>query len=142
LPPSVASGLQATTREFVDPVYGFDSEFVGYSLAAVAMNRSEVDDARSIVEAALAPADPSFVRIELARLRASTKARTESTADLAMILQVLAEECATYPADVVQHALRQWARREVWFPSLAELRDELQRRSKRRRALRECLGYA
>ena len=37
---------------------------------------------------------------------------------------------ARLPADVVRHALRGWAKREVFFPALAEIRDELQRTSR------------
>jgi len=138
LPPSVASVLRETTKDFIDPVYGFDSEFTGYALAAQVMAPDrEVAIAR--VEAALTPAQPTMVRMELARLRASTKARVQPGDDLTMILQVLAEECQDYPPDVVRYALRQWAKREVFFPALAELRDELQRHCKRRRALLEAL---
>ena len=132
--------MRERTRDFIDPVYGFDTEFLGYSLAAAVMHR-DLTTARNSVEVACTPAKASFVRMELARLRASTKSRVQPGDDLAMILQVLAEECQDYPSDVVQHALRGWAKREMWFPSLAELRAELQRHGKRRLALLECLNH-
>jgi hypothetical protein len=140
LKPSVAFALQETTREFVDPVYGYDCEFTGYTITDAVPYRDLQTDTVT-VENALAPADAKFVRMELARLRASTKAREQPGDDLAMILQVFAEECQNYPPDVVRHALRSWAKREVFFPALAEIRDELQRHAKRRRALLECLRH-
>jgi hypothetical protein len=141
LPPSVGSALKATISEFVDPVYGYECEFVGYTLAGSIPSRDR-QSALGIVGAALVPAAPAFVRQELARLRAATKARPDPSDDLAMRFQVLAEVCQDYPPDVVRHALRGWAKREVFFPALAEIRDELQRTSRRRRALLECLSRA
>jgi len=143
LPPSVRSALRATEsiREFIDPVYGFDIERkdTGYMLAAAVMPHDR-QAAIGIVAAYMAPCGGRLVREELARLRASTKSRQQSDDDLAMTFQVLAEECQEYPPDVVRWALRSWARRETFFPSLAEIRDELQRHSRRRRLLLECLN--
>ena len=141
LPPSVASALRETAREFVDPVYGFDCEFVGYSLANSIPARDR-QTALSTVGSALIPAATAFVGQELARLRASTKARPEGEDETAMRFQVLAEVCQDFPPDIVRHALRGWAKREVFFPALAEIRDELQRTSRRRRALLECISEA
>jgi hypothetical protein len=133
--------LRETAREFIDPVYGFDAEFTGYALA----NSIPARDRHAALDgigAALVQATPGFVRQELARLRASTKARPEAADEVAMRFQVLAEECQDYPPDIVRHALRGWAKREVFFPALAEIRDELQRASRRRRALLECITQA
>lgn len=141
LPPSVAFALRETAREFVDPAYGFDCEFVGYTLVNSIPARDR-KTALGILGAALIPADPAFVLRELARLRASTKARAEPDDEVAMRFQVLAEVCQDFPPDVVRHALRAWAKRELFFPSLAELLDELQRASKRRRALLDCVSRA
>lgn len=125
----------------MDPVYGYDCEFAGYALvdSIPALDRQR---ALGAVSEALAPAAAAFVRQELARLRASTKARPEEADDLAMRFQVLADECGNYPSDVVRHALRGWANREVFFPALADIREELQRASRRRRALLECIAAA
>jgi len=132
--------LQTIERTFIDPVYGFDYEFTGYTLGAIVPSHDRLT-ARNSVATALAGASADFVRQELARLRASTKARPEDGDDLAMRFQVLADECREYPPDVVRHALRGWAQREVFFPALAEIRDELQRLTRRRRALLVCLRH-
>lgn len=140
LPPSVRSALQETVREYLDPAYGYDFEVVAYTIGAELMPRDQMLAVR-IVEGACAPANPKVIASEVARLRASTKARSEANDDLAMTFQVLVEECEEYPADVVVWALRSWARREIFFPSLAELRDELQRKSRRRLRLLDALRY-
>lgn len=140
LPPSVASGLTANHRDFIDPVYGFDSEFVGYSLPREGVVSAELMQARQLVGQHLRPAAGSLIKQELARLRVSTKARPQSADDMVMGFQVLAEECSEYPADVVVWALRGWAGSEVFYPSLAEIRDRLQRGARRRKALMTALS--
>lgn len=135
LPPSVASALRVNHRDFIDPIYGFDSEFVGYDLPREGVVPAELMQARQLVGQHLKPAAGNLIKQELARLRVSTKARTQSADDMAMGFQVLAEECSEYPADVVVWALRGWARSEVFYPSLAEIRDRLQRGARRRKAL-------
>lgn len=138
LPPSVGSILTPTYRDRIDPVYGFDTEFEGYRLAGKP-SAGDLMLARQMVGQCLRGADEGLIKRELARLRASTKARAESDDDLAMGFQVLAEECAGYPPDVVVWALRGWARMETFYPSLAEIRDRLQRGARKRRAMMEAV---
>lgn len=136
LPPSIKSILAPIFQDRIDPVYGFDTEIVGYARRpAQGCPERELQAARQLVGRYLAPAAESRIKMELARLRVSTKARAESDGDLAMMFQVFAEECAEYPADVVVWALRGWARTEIFYPSLAELRERLQRGARRRRSL-------
>jgi hypothetical protein len=140
LPPSVASTLKPTYREYIDPKYGFDCEFTGYAMPPdVIVPIGDLVKAASLVERHLRPAPEPLIKQELARLRVSTKARAESDDDLAMGFQVLAEECSEYPADVVVWALRSWARMETFYPSLAEIRERLQRGVARRRAMAKAL---
>jgi len=139
LPPSVASALRPTYRERIDPVYGFDSEFTGYAIVPADIPAADLMRSVQAVAPYMAPPDENLIKRELARLRVSTKARAESDDDLAMGFQVLAEECAEYPADVVVWALRNWARTEIFYPSLAEIRDRLQRGARRRAALIDAL---
>jgi hypothetical protein len=139
LPPSVASTLQPTFREFTDR-YGWNEEFAGYHIPAnVLVPRQDINTAKALVEQHLQPAPSPLIKQELARLRVSTKSRAESDDDLAMGFQVLAEECSEYPADVVVWALRSWARMETFYPSLAEIRERLQRGVQRRRAMAKAL---
>lgn len=139
LPPSLASICRRVEEAYIDPVYGFDTRFVGYQLFGRA-DMAELEAGCELVERYLMPAPVATIKTELARLRASTKARLEADGDLSMTFQVLAEECAEYPADVMAWVLRSWAKREVFFPSLAELRDRLQQATKARRSLLGALS--
>jgi hypothetical protein len=132
--------LRPLWNDRIDPVYGFDSEFVGYDIDADRVRAPDLMQARQLVGQHLRGAPEAIVKRELARLRVATKARNESDDDLAMGFQVLAEECADYPPDVVVWALRGWARMEIFYPSLAEIRDRLQRGARKRRALMAALN--
>jgi hypothetical protein len=105
----------------------------------------EVDDRERAAMCALilpfvATANGQVVRGELARLRSSVVTRNQDEDEVTMRLQVLGEECEEWPADVVRAALRGWARREKFFPCLAELREELQRHGSARRSLARMLA--
>lgn len=139
LEPPLASACQPVYREWIDPQYGYDSEIVAYRFDYAQADRIARDAARDYIRRMLAPADERTIMRELVRLRVSTKTRAEAEGDMALGMQVYAEECATYPADVVVWALRQWARTETFYPSLAELRDLLQRGSRRRESLYNAL---
>lgn len=139
LPHSIASTLQPMYRDFIDPKYGFDSEFLGYALRGD-VPAGDLMLARQMVGQHLRPGDEAHIKREIARLRVSTKSRAESDDDMAMGFQVIAEECAEYPPDVVQWALRGWARSEVFYPSLAEIRERLQRGARRRKAMLAALS--
>jgi hypothetical protein len=142
LPRSIGSTLCPVYQDRIDPVYGFDTELVGYATMSGERPSADLMDARQLVGRYLVSAPEARIKAELARLRVSTKARPEGEDDLAMMFQVFAEECAEYPADVMVWALRGWARREIFYPSLAELRDLLQRGARRRRSLMEALSPA
>jgi len=138
LPPSVAPMLVPVDREFYDEQYGYDFEFSHFDLVAPL----SPDDRRAslrIVDAALAP-DLKTIFTELARLRMLTKARMESDASTEAMASVYAEEMNEYPPDVVRAACRGWSRREKWWPSWAELKSELDRHVRKRRALAAVLA--
>lgn len=138
LPPSVARSLESRIRESVNRYYGFETEFVGYSLPAN-LPPEEIREARAVVERACIPAQAREIMAELARMRLIVKVRAEQEQDLAAIAVIFAEEMAEYPPDIVRHALRGWTKREKWWPSWAELKELLDRAFKRRKALREVL---
>lgn len=138
LPPSVASALKESVREIIDEQYGWDYEITGYSLLDDPPP-ADLHSAQAILADACLPASDDVLRRELTRLRVSTKARDMDADEIALTLQVIAEEAVEFPADVAVAALRRWAKREIFFPSLAEIRDEMQRLGKRRLALEAAL---
>lgn len=131
--------LRARYDDRID-LYGWDGEIVGYRLLPETMlDMAERQLAADLVQAALRPLDDPGIVTELARLRASCKTRAQDQQEVTLTLRVLAEECAEYPADVVVYVLRNWARRETFTPSLAELRDQLQRAARSRLSLAQAL---
>ncbi len=120
-------------------MYGYDFEVLAYRFDEPNASDQEINAAVVIVERFMRPAPEGTIKQELARLRVSTKARADDEGNTAMGFQVFAEECAGYPEDVVIWALRSWARIETFYPSLAEIRDRLQRGVRRRQSLLRAL---
>lgn len=139
LPPSIASTLMPRYRDRIDPKYGFDTEFLGFAVGEL-VPQADKETAKQSLVMFMRPADEQTIKREIARLRVSTKSRAETDDDMAMGFQVLAEECAKYPPDVVILALRSWAGMETFYPSLAEMRDRLQRGVRKRKAVWEALN--
>ena len=139
LPPSVAHSLTPTMRTWDDPVHGFDYQITGYSLAEPLPSPADIDTARQMVEAAMQPAPAKSVAAELARLAAVTKSRADPEDDQTLRFAAFREELAEFPRDVITTALRKIARRETFFPSLAEIRDQCQREFSHRKHLADVL---
>lgn len=114
---------------------------IGIQVRMVPVDAADLDKARAIAYPAFERAKPEVIKQELARLRMSTKAAADLEGDLVLRLQIIGEECALWPPDVVRRALRRYARRETFFPSLADIVDELQRVGRHRRMIAEVLGY-
>lgn len=128
-------------HEEVDGEYGYDFTVTGYSFGELRELPDErLVTARGLVEQTLVPADHAVIAQELARLRAVTKARRVDEDEATLTFGVLREELAIFPPDVVRGALRKIARREVFFPTLAEMRDQCQREFRKRRMLAVALG--
>jgi len=138
LPRSVASALRRQTRSWTDPVYGHDFEVTGYTLDGP-IPSDDLTTARTMIERCFRPAQEREIKMLLAELRVATKARAEHDDDLVLGFQLYADELAKHPADVATAAVKKIARREKFYPALAELREQLLRESKTRRHLRDAL---
>ena len=99
-----------------------------------------LDRARNALDAALVPAEPAAVLKMLARLKISTSSRNRDGDDAKLERRVFADELRHYPLDVVDEACRRWARREQWWPSIAEIVGECDRLVNWRRVTREALS--
>lgn len=137
LPACVSSNLRPLARTFVDPKYGFDFRFAGYTLDGAIEPGPALDEALAMVEFACKPASKQVIQTELARLWVMTKKRADDSNTL--VAAAYAEELAPYPADIVVSSLRRWARVEKFWPAWSELYELLEERFERRRALREAL---
>ncbi len=140
LPPSVAHSLTPEMREWRDPESGYDFEITGYSWREPLPPDAELDAARDLVTAGMVRTPTKIVMAELLRLAAVTKSRAESEEDQAFRFAAFRDELAEFPEDVVRTALRKIGRRETFFPSLAELRDQCQREFRHRKLLASAMG--
>lgn len=127
--------------ERVQPIYGpdgYDERLLGYELRRP-VSPEDAEAAIAILREANKPADSAFIAKELTRMRLLTKARPQDDIDLEMMAAIYADEMSVYPADVVMAACRKWTAMETWWPSWAELKDQLEFRMRRRREMLEAL---
>jgi hypothetical protein len=135
LPQSVAHSLMPTMTTWSDPEYGFCYEVTGYLLADPQPPRADLEAARLLAAPAMTPAPRKAIATELARLAALTKSRADREDDQTLRFAAFGEELAEFPQDVIGAALRKIARRQTFFPSLAEVRDQCQREFRHRKLL-------
>jgi len=104
----------------------------------------EADPAGALaaIDRALAPAPAASIVSALTRLRLRTKARHETTDDLAAGFALYAGDLALYPADIVAETLEAWPRRAAgkWWPSWHELDRVLRAKVGFRRAARSAMA--
>lgn len=93
----------------------------------------------ALLEEVNRPADPGLVALEAARCLSVTASRAREAVDLQMMAAVLVDELVEFSPDVIQTAFRRWARREKWWPTLAEIREECHQLTRFRRAIVRAL---
>lgn len=120
------------------PEWGYDSQFTGYVVVAAIPDEDRARALRSVREM-MEPPKHTEIQQALARLRVSTKSREEADFDLTLMLQVFAELCWKYPADIVEAGLRHLGETERFWPALVDVKAEFDRRVKKRRALLAAL---
>lgn len=140
LPRSVTSALEPVTVDISTERYGYEVELVSFNVGDAPAE--DLKRALWMVEKTLRPAPKVVVQSELARLKVTTKSRAENGEDLSLMLAAYAEYLEEYPADVMVDAMRAWARNEKWWPAWSELKESLDWRVKKRRALQAGLGRA
>jgi hypothetical protein len=129
LPPRLRSSLKERLSDEYD-LLGFDlmRPLVPNEAEAVLVWLDEIDRP---------PAHAELVQ-EITRCLMLTRAGRQDQHDVTLRLAALAQELRAFPADIVTAALRDWARRERWWPTLSELRDACQRAMRVRKSLRRC----
>jgi hypothetical protein len=115
-------------------------ELVSYNVGEAPLE--DIKRALWMVEQTLRPAPSVTIVNELARLKVTTKSRAEAGEDLTLMLAAYAEYLSEYPSDVVVDAMRAWARNEKFWPAWSELKESLDWRVKKRRAIQAGLRRA
>jgi hypothetical protein len=102
--------------------YGPDSSFREEDQEAKLVPKDELPSLIAEIEQRLAPAKPADVAKAVAMLFASFKIG-DVVQDPKVFGQLMREELAEFPADVLQEAVRQARRTLKWLPSIAEMID-------------------
>lgn len=136
----LTSGLKIRPTESVRMTYpttgGYRREVTGYSFAGLtAENRAE---AMGAVNDALTPAEIGTCEGWVSALYAVTSHRTDDVSSMKIILRLYSDTLAQYPADVAKAVTERFmyrAERPNFFPTLSELKIDLDRLSLARRLL-------
>jgi hypothetical protein len=120
LTPLVTSSLDSTwTLDVVDN-YGWDGRVCRYELNRE-LPADALAEAIQVATEALKPAPISIVIAELTRLRMLTASRDQSTNDLEFLFAIYADELKQFPCDAIKTVLREWPRRNRFWPTVAEI---------------------
>ena len=90
---------------------------------------AELNEALEEIKSSMIPATDKEIAGELLKLRSLTKSRNEGKNDIRIMMESYAEKFREYPRDVVLEVLRMAPGRYKFFPSWAELKEELDWRS-------------
>jgi hypothetical protein len=90
---------------------------------------AELKEALEEIKSSMTPATDKEIAGELLKLRSLTKTRNEGKNDIEIMMESYAEKFREYPRDVVLEVLRMAPGRYKFFPSWAELKEELDWRS-------------
>lgn len=90
--------------------------------------RKVLDQAHARVVDTLRPSPEDVVIQALVKCHLKTVSAKIEGADAELMIEAYTEELREFPADVVDGVLRDWAKTMKWFPALAEIYPELQRR--------------
>ncbi len=112
-------------------------ELVGFDLVRPLV-ASEPETVLAWLDEIDRPAAHAELVQEITRCLMLTRAARQDRQDQTLRLAALTQELKAFPGDVVIAALRQWARKERWWPTLAELRDDCRQAMRVRRSLRRC----
>ncbi len=97
-----------------------DFEVVGFSV----LIDGEIDgNWMRAIEHYTRPCKGNIAAMEIARLRSLTARQKQSDFDLELSIGALTEELIKYPEDILKTVCREWARSNVFFPTLKELID-------------------
>ena len=90
---------------------------------------AELNEALEEIKSSMIPATDKEIAGELLKLRSLTKSRNEGKNHIRIMMESYAEKFREYPRDVVLEVLRMAPGRYKFFPSWAELKEELDWRS-------------
>ncbi len=145
---SMSNSLVSHLVVRTEPVIGTDGQFERTRLASfqirLGMNRVDAEHDLFTLRGVLYPADKAAVVPIMARLKARTKSGHADASEAAFVAEVMVDDLAKYPIDVVDWACEYWTTggaESKWFPSWPELKDLCERRCAPRRRLAKALQW-
>lgn len=95
---------------------------------------------RALLERLMVPLPKHELVAELGRLRVATAAKFTDASEMALTIAVFADELAAKPGDAVRAALREWPKRNKFWPALQEILELVDEYCAPRLAMAQALG--
>lgn len=112
--------------------YGWDGHLVSFHLDPPPANAAAICE---LIERACQPAQRKDVAVRLTMLAEALPSQGDASR-VESWLRLVWESIEDFPADVIEQAAKDWAKREKWRPGPAELREECFRVGGRRMAMK------
>jgi hypothetical protein len=119
----------------------YDCEIDGYDISLDRLDDAEMT-IMDAVEYFNKPASSEFVAKQIGRLQAVMARRSESNADIAVVLDTYTDHLEKYPPDIVKSVCDRVMETQKWFPQIVDLIKELEVLMKFRRALLNACNLA
>jgi len=108
--------------------------------ASHGLEGQELEQAKSILAAQLAPCGGGIAGKVLAKLKATMPGRNMTPTDIRMWSEVMLDDLAPLPADLVIEACDKWRKSERWLPTLSDLLGKMDPELTKRRLIYKALS--
>ncbi len=122
--------------------HGFEGVRICDVKVADGVSKQQVAAMLKPLEAFCMPCDPKFAARKLAELRVLTAHRARDGSDVELLAAAYTNRLAEYPQDVVEVACNRWADANQFWPTWADLKNELENRMRGRKQIRDALRAA
>ena len=130
---ALANSLALTTGLELEEKITTDFNFAGYIITSN-VSEDQLREIHSLVSETMAPAEDNDLAKGVLKLRALTAHRREGE-DIDIVLEAYVEKLKAYPKDAAMETLTRLADNSKWFPSWAEIKDDVEWRCKHRTGL-------
>ena len=127
---ALANSLALTTGLELEEKITTDFNFAGYIITSN-VTEEQLREIHSLVSETMAPAKDNDLAKGVLELRALTSHRREGE-DIDIVLEAYVRKLKAYPKDAAMETLTRLADTSKWFPSWAEIKDDVEWRCKHR----------
>ncbi len=119
--------------------HGYEGARITDVKVADGVSRQQAAAMLKPLEAFCMPCDAKFAARKLAEMRVLTAHRARDGSDVELLAAAYTHRLAEYPEDVVEEACNRWTDANKFWPTWADLKEELDKRMRGRKQIRDAL---